>query len=133
MAAETRNLNDSLVKVSVLKTLYNEIVTSIQQVSNSIKNSTITLVRKQGSTKTTVGSFNLNQSTNQELDINPTSSDIAYALGYTPADKSVTVFESSKDVQMINLQGATVKDLDEAVAQTANTKLEIDLTNANSL
>lgn len=88
MAAETRSLNDSLVKVSVLKTIYSEIINSIKSVSNSIKDNKITIKKSTG----TVGSFTLNQSLDQTLDVSPTYNDVVAGLKYTPADKSTTVF-----------------------------------------
>ena len=129
MATETRNLNDSLVKVSVFKTLYTEIINKITSVSNSIKNSTIKLTRKSGDITT----FTLNQATDATIDITPKYADITSGLGFTPADNSIVVYQSTKDTELINLEGASIADLNEAVAKVSNTKLETDLTDAEEL
>ena len=129
MAAETRSLNDSLVKVSVLKTIYSEIINSIKSVSNSIKDNKITIKKSTG----TVGSFTLNQSLDQTLDVSPTYNDVVAGLKYTPADKSTTVFQGDEDVALIDLQGATVEELATVVTQQVATKLQIDLTDSTDL
>lgn len=128
MASESRDLNDSLVKVSVLKTIYAEIKSKLDAIGDKINDSKITIKTSKGEK----GSFTVNQSANSSIDISPSYEDIVAGLKFTPPNTTDVVHEGEQ-TGFVDLKGATVETINTAVAEVSNMKLETDLTGATTI
>ena len=128
MATENRKIEDSLVRVSVLKAIYTEIKNRLDAIGDHINDSKITLSTESGEK----GYFTTNQSSDTVINIQPSYDDIVQGLGFTPSDSRGSVFEGDQ-TGFVDLQGASVSDINQAVAEFSNMKLEVDITDATTI
>ena len=128
MATENRKIEDSLVKVSVFKTIYTEIKNALDNIRDQIHNNKITLSTTDGEK----GHFTINQNSDSNIDISPSYNDIVQGLGFVPSNSEGSVLEGTQ-TGFIDLEGASVTDINQAVAEVSNMKLEVDTTNATTI
>lgn len=86
--------SDSLIKASVLKSVYSELSSSISTAADNINDGEIKLTKTINGVTSSIGNgeFSVNQKNNQTIDITTSKEEIISSLEYTPADKTEAIY-----------------------------------------